>query len=176
MTPTLFQALVGAPFFHLPDAVRALHSVRGDARYAGRGRIVRGRGMLARLCGGVTGLPRAAEDVPVSVQFETGPAGEIWARDFGGSRMRSRLWQHKGELRERLGLVQFRFRVHAHDGVLYWNTIGASVLGVLPLPGCLFRDVRCREREHAGRYEFLVEARMPLVGDLIRYEGWLEPV
>jgi hypothetical protein len=36
--------------------------------------------------------------------------------------------------------------------------------------------VRCREREHDGRYEFLVEARLPLVGLVIRYEGWLLPV
>ena len=32
-----------------------------------------------------------------------------------------------------------------------------------------------REREHAGRYEFLVEAAMPGIGRLIRYEGWLAP-
>ena len=34
----------------------------------------------------------------------------------------------------------------------------------------------CREREHEGRYEFLVDARLPLAGRIIRYEGWLAPM
>jgi len=39
----------------------------------------------------------------------------------------------------------------------------------------LFDGVRCREREREGRYEFLVEAALPLLGLIVRYEGWLEP-
>ena len=49
------------------------------------------------------------------------------------------------------------------------------LFGLLPLPAGWFDGVRCREREHDGRYEFLVEARLPLVGLVVRYEGWLAP-
>ncbi|WP_372018719.1 hypothetical protein [Pseudoxanthomonas sp. 10H] len=34
--PTVFQQVLRAPFFNLPDSLRALHSVRGRATYAGR--------------------------------------------------------------------------------------------------------------------------------------------
>ena len=45
----------------------------------------------------------------------------------------------------------------------------------LPLPASLFDGVRCREFEQDGRYRFLVDARLPAVGRVVRYEGWLEP-
>ncbi len=175
MTPTLFQSVLGAPFFRLPETLRALHSVRGDARYAGRVSIQRGDGLLSRLCGRIAGLPAAVTDGPVTVEFVSGPAGEVWLRNFAGAKMRSRLWQNEGELRERLGPLQFRFALHTWDGMIFWNTTGLRLLGIVPLPARLVADVRCREREHDGRYEFLVEARLPLLGPLIRYEGWLEP-
>lgn len=53
---------------------------------------------------------------------------------------------------------------------------GVRAFGLLPLPSGWFEGVRCREREHAGRYEFLVEARLPLIGLVVRYDGWLEPL
>src|SRR3546814_2416955 len=61
MTPTLFQALLGASFYSLAPAVRALHDVRGRVRYAGRATIARGRNPLGRLCAAVAGLPKARE-------------------------------------------------------------------------------------------------------------------
>jgi len=176
MSSTLFQKLLGAPFFRLPDSVRALHSVRGQARYAGRASIVRGRNPLARLCAAIVGLPPSAVDVPATVEFRTDAVGETWLRSFGDYRMRSRLRIHDGLLRERLGPLQFRFALHVGDGAIWWQTAGVRLFGLLPLPVSWFANVRCREREHEGRYEFLVEASLPLIGPLIRYEGWLEPV
>lgn len=175
MSSTLFQKLLGAPFFRLPDSVRALHSVRGQAQYAGRASIARGRNPLARLCAVVVGLPPSAADVPTTVEFRTDEDGETWLRSFGDYRMRSRLRIRDGQLRERLGPLQFRFALHVSDGAIWWQTAGVRLFGLLPLPASWFANVRCREREHEGRYEFLVEASLPLVGPLIRYEGWLEP-
>src|SRR3546814_7655019 len=86
MTPTLFQALLGASFYSLAPAVRALHDVRGRVRYAGRATIARGRNPLGRLCAAVAGLPKAREDVPVTVDFDARPDGEAWLRNFGGQR------------------------------------------------------------------------------------------
>ena len=47
--------------------------------------------------------------------------------------------------------------------------------GLLPLPAGWFEGVRCRECERDGRYAFLVEANLPLIGLVVRYEGWLAP-
>jgi hypothetical protein len=175
MSPTLFQTLLGAPFFTLPDAVRLLHSSRGRLRMAGRATIAGGANPLARLCAWIAGLPRAAEDVPVTVEFIADPAGERWHRDFAGVRMSSRLRARGGRLVERRGPLQFRFLLHVNDGMLFWNTVGVRLFGIVPLPSWLFADVGCCEREHEGRYEFLVEAVLPLIGRVVRYEGWLVP-
>ncbi len=176
MSSTLFQKLLGAPFFRLPTAVRMLHSIRGQGKYAGRATIARGRNPIARLCATIAGLPPSAVDVPTTVEFRTDAAGETWQRDFGGYAMRSRLRDCDGLLGERMGPMQFRFALNVHDGAIWWQTVGVRLFGLIPLPTSWFADVRCREREHEGRYEFLVEASLPLIGSLIRYEGWLEPV
>ena len=175
MTPTLFQTLMGASFYSLSPAVRALHNVRGRARYAGRATIERGRNPLGRLCAAAAGLPKAREDVPTTVDFDTRPDGETWLRSFGGQRMRSRLRVDGRHLFEQMGPVRFRFALHAHDGSLWWRVGGVKLLGVLPLPASWFDRVYCREGEAEGRYTFEVEASLPLCGRLIRYEGWLEP-
>ena len=176
IAPTVFQQVLRAPFFNLPDPVRALHSIRGRGVYAGRVAIERGRHPLARLCGAVAGLPPAMSDAPLQVEFIAETKGETWRRDFGGHPMSSKLKCRNGLLVERLGPVQFRFLLHIADGAIYWNVAGVRLLVVLPLPVGLFGRVQCRERAHEGRYEFRVEAALPLVGLLVRYEGWLEPV
>lgn len=179
MTPTLYQTLLGAAFFRLPDTLRALHGVHGAARYSGEVTVVRGSSLLSRLCARMAGLPRAMADAPVTVEFASGPRGEIWARTFGApprvSRMRSKLWHRDGQLRERLGPLQFRFVLHTWDGTIFWNVVGVRLLGILPLPAALFRDVRCNERQVDGRYAFEVDAAMPLVGRIVHYRGWLLP-
>ena len=176
LQPTLFQQVLGSSFFKLPATLRALHSVRGRARYAGIASIERGSNPLARLCARIAGLPPAMHDAPVTVEFVADAKGETWSRDFAGSQMRSRLYHRGGLLRESLGPVQFRHALLANGGAIWWRVAGVRLFGLLPLPASWFAGVLCREREHEGRYEFLVEAAMPLIGRIIRYEGWLEPV
>ena len=176
MEPTVFQQVLRAPFFSMPDAVRALHSIRGRGEYVGRASIERGKGPLAWLCAVFAGLPPRMQDAPTRVEFIADDRREIWKRNFGGRKMSSKLYCRDGLLCERLGPVQFLYELHIHEGTVYWNVARARLLGLLPLPARLFNGVHCREREHQGRYEFRVEAALPLVGPLIRYEGWLQPV
>src|SRR3546814_283800 len=122
----------------------------------------------------LAGLPKAREDVPVTVDFDARPDGEAWLRNFGGQRMRSHLRRDGRMLVERLGPVRFRFALHAQDGELWWRVNGVKLFGVPPLPASQFDGVYCREGEAEGRYTFEVEAALPLCGRLIRYEGWLE--
>ena len=173
--PTLFQQALGAAFFNLPASVRQLHAVRGRARYAGIATIERGSNPFARLCAGIAGLPKAMQGVPTTVEFVTDAKGETWRRDFGGVRMQSRLAFKHGLLRERIGPLQFRHALLANAGAIWWRVAGVRLFGLFPLPAGWFKGVRCREREQDGRYEFLVEAGLPLIGRVIRYEGWLAP-
>lgn len=173
---TLFQQALGAAFYNLPEAVRRLHAVRGTVRYAGIASVERGRNPLARLCARIAGLPPPMREAPMTVEFAADARRETWRRDFGGVPMRSRLVLRNGLLRERLGPLQFRHRLHPGGDALWWQVAGVRVFGLLPLPASWFDGVCCREREQAGRYEFLVEARLPLVGLVVRYEGWLLPM
>lgn len=175
MSTTLFQSLLGASFFRLPVAVRALHSIQGHGKYAGRATIERGRNPIARLFATIAGLPRTATDIPMTVEFHADATGETWQRDFGGHPMHSRLRRRGKQLVERLGPVQIRFVLRAGEGAIWWEPVGVRLFGMLPLPASWFADLHCREREHEGRYEFLMQASLPLIGSLIRYEGWLEP-
>ena len=168
----LFERLLGDAFATLPARVRALHQAAGTRRYRGGATVTRGRGGLSRLCGWATGLPAAARDVPLELEIVADSHGEIWTRRFNAHAMRSRLWHGGALLRERLGLVTFGFAVTAGDGMLRWRVCEVRALG-LPLPGRWFGGVRACESERDGRYQFEVSAALPLVGELVHYEGWL---
>lgn len=174
MASTLFQHLLGEAFTQLPASVQALHRVRGRAAYRGRVCIQRGTHPLARLCAIIAGLPPAMADAPLQFTLDAKPGREVWARDFDGHRMQSTLRAHHGLLGERLGPVHFRFRLHVDQGTIHWRVVQVRLFGLLPLPLPLFSGVQSREREQDGRYAFEVDARLPLLGLLIRYEGWLE--
>lgn len=174
MLPTVFQQALRAPFFNLPDSLRALHSLRGHARYRGRASVERGHNLLSRMCAAVVKLPPEMHDAVLVVNFQADEHTEVWQREFNGHCMNSRLRCRGRMLCERIGPLAFRFELHAADGVLYWNVASVRILGILPLPTRLFSGLRCREYEYEGRYCFEVRVSLPLVGLLIHYRGWLE--
>lgn len=174
MSRPLFARVLGPAFDELPPTLRALHGVEDRETWSGIARIQRGGHPLVAPCAWLSRLPPSASAVPVQVEFVVDGGTEQWRRRFGAHRMPSRLWAHRGRLREGLGPLRFEFELQARDGEIHWRVHRVRALGLLPLPRRWFGQVRCREREHAGRYEFLVEVDMPLMGPFITYEGWLE--
>ena len=173
--PGVFRQLLGTAFDTLPPALRALHAIDGHARFVGVAQVQRGTHPLAVLCAICTRLPPSGRDVPVTIDFTADAQCETWQRRFGDARMSSHLRAQGGELVERLGLLQFRFALSVVDDAIHWRLAGARLFGVLPLPSTWFAGVRCVERARNGRYEFLAEAALPLIGPVMRYEGWLAP-
>lgn len=173
---TLFQRLLGAEFFHLAPAIKALHGRRGEFRYAGTANVRRGRGLPKALLARILRLPPAMEDAPIAIRFSARPEVESWQRRFGSASMQTKLLARDGLLQERLGPCTFGYRLVRVGKELAWTVERARLFGIVPLPAKLFDGVRCREsQDDAGRYCFFVEARLPVLGLLIRYEGWLEP-
>jgi len=164
----LFPRLLGDSFDKLPLQLRAIHSIAGRESWTGEATITRGRHPLVPLFALATRLPPSRERVPTTVEFVVDADGEEWRRDFGGARMFSRYRERNGHLCERLGLVEFAFALRVQDTCILWSTAGVRLFGVVPLPASWFARVRCREREVEGRYEFLVEAGLPVIGPLIR--------
>lgn len=175
MSLPLFAQVLGPAFALLAPRLRELHSIQGRQTWAGQARIQRGAHPLVAPCAWLSRLPPSSAAVPVQVEFVVDGGGEQWRRRFGRHPMRSRLWAHAGYLRERLGALRFEFALSACEGEIHWRVRRVWAFGLLPLPTRWFGQVRCRERERAGRYEFLVEVDMPMMGPFITYEGWLEP-
>lgn len=174
-TPGVFEALLGDALEVLPPTVRRLHR-EGERRvYRGSATVTRGSSWLSRVAGTLTGLPPAAEAAPLEVTIEPIRTGERWIRRFGAHTMSSTLRASGGLLRERLGPNDFGFEVQGDAGGIRWILRSVRTLGV-PLPLAWFRGVAAREFEEDGRYRFTVDAAMPVVGPLIRYDGWLELV
>jgi hypothetical protein len=170
---SLFASLLGDAFDALPSPLRRLHLRTGTARWHGEVEVVRGRSLLALLCGWATRLPPAGTG-PIEVEIIADDGREQWTRHIAGHAMRSRLRAVDGLLDERLGLVDFRFRLSSVDHDIVWTVVGVRVLGLLPLPAAWFSQVRARESAEGERYRFEVTAALPLAGPLVHYRGWLE--
>ncbi|MGN6280267.1 DUF4166 domain-containing protein [Frateuria sp.] len=71
--------------------------------------------------------------------------------------------------------MTLHFELRRTDDAIDWQLRGGSLLG-LPLPRAWFGAVRSRSSAQAGRYVFDIDTHLPLVGRLVAYRGWLEPV
>jgi Domain of unknown function (DUF4166) len=173
MTLPLYRRVLGARFDVLPARVRELHDLDGVRVWTGRASVERGKSLPSRIAAALTGLPPEGPDQQLSVTFEPVGAGEVWQRQFGGARFHSLQYERGGLLRERVGPTTFVFTALASAEGLALRLDGFRVLGV-PLPRLLHPTVHTFERESDGRYQFEVEAHLPLFGLLVRYGGWLE--
>lgn len=173
LPPPLYARVLGAAFHELPDSVRLLHSVCGDAGAAGEGEVHLGGGWAARLIAAIMRFPPPGL-WPLHVHFAERDGTEIWTRDFGGPGFSSELSGAGGRIIERFGPLSFVFSLPADERGLEMQLKGWSALGI-PLPPALAPRIRAREWDEAGRFRFDVRVAMPLFGDVIRYSGWLEP-
>lgn len=163
----------------LPDPIRSLHDNVSRARWSGRADIVGAANPLAFIAARFVGIPRAARDVDVTVEFEARDGVERWQRSFAGRPFVS--LQHAGEGRdsgtviERFGALAFALRNTLDGEGLSQEIAAAYVLGVR-LPRILWPRVHARERIDAqGCFTFDVAIALPLIGRLVAYNGWLMP-
>lgn len=176
MSKTVFQRILGAEFYHLCEEVRHLHGFIAPPHWQGQCTVQRGEGRMAQWVCLLAGLPPSMVNAPLQVSFQRNPEKEIWQRSFDGKPLHSTLKAGKQRLYERMGPIGLRLRLYRIDEVLHWVGEGARLFGLLPLPGIWFEEIRCREYGQQGRYHFEVEVNLPLLGRLIHYQGWLEPV
>ena len=173
-SPFLFPRVIGAGFAQLQEPVRVIHQRAGLTRYAGQVEVERGTGAMPQLFAAAARLPPAGCG-PLVVDIESAALEERWTRRMGGHAMASRLWFAAGMLREQLGLVRFDFALRVVDAGIEWRVARVRALGV-PLPVRWFSGVGARESARGERYGFDVWARLPGVGLLVHYRGWLDVV
>jgi len=172
MSLPLYRRLLGASFAVLPPRVRELHDLKAASVWRGVADVARGRSRLSRLMAWMAGLPPEGREQPLTVTFEPVGREEIWKRQFGMTLFRSVQYERKGCLCERAGPATFVFTPIASAEGLALRLDGFRVLG-LALPPLLHPRVRTFECQRQGVYHFEVEARLPVLGLIVSYAGWL---
>nr|WP_281423066.1 SDR family oxidoreductase [Sphingomonas colocasiae] len=171
--PPLYARIMGERFAALPPVVRAIHRVNGDGGATGEGRVERGTGMIARLIGWVMRFPPTG-DYPLHVAFAERDGVEHWTRDFGGHHFASCLAQDGDCVTERFGPLRFVFALPSDRAGLRMVLRRWSAFGIR-LPRMLAPRIEAREWAEDGRFHLMVDIRMPLIGPIVRYTGWLWP-
>ena len=172
----LYRRVLGTDFDRLPPEIRALHDLRRPARAEGRCEIRRGETRLALWAGGLLRLPLPGREVPVTVDFLPRDGREVWRRDFAGrgfETVQQACGAAPGQLIERFGPLAFRLAVSASRERLTLELCGVRVFGV-PLPRPLWPGITAGERVEDGVFVFDVAIRLPLLGLLVHYRGWLK--
>lgn len=174
-----YPQVLGPVFQDLPPLLQKLHRPGTRAVWRGRADVTRSRNPLAGLVAALFRFPKAGLDRPVEVTFTTDPQGrETWTRRFAARRMWSR--QEAGRGRDE-GLILESFGPFRFGLALDWDESRLRLvprlwrLGPVPLPGWLMPQGPAWEEEIEGRFHFHVEISLPLIGPVVRYQGWLMP-
>jgi len=174
----LYRRMLGDAYAALPAPIQAMHELAGTLAAEGRADVERGSGMLARAIGVLFRFPPAARDIPIRVDFALRDGREIWRRDFDGRSFTSTQEEGRGRfdrlLCERFGPFAFGLALVCEGGRLNLLARAWSVFGI-PMPRALVPHVTAYENVEDGRFRFYVEIKLPLIGLIVRYRGWLVP-
>jgi len=177
MTSALFPSLLGDDVWRaLPAAVQAMHGDALTLHANGQADVAGVSHWPARCLRRLLGLPAPGARQPLTLTIERHGMRETWTRRFAGRRMQSVLHGRGNStlLYERLGPATLAFALRRDGDAIDWQLRSLHVFGV-PTPRFLRGDVLSRSGVRDGRYHFHVDVRLPLLGLLIGYQGWLVP-
>ncbi|KDA00472.1 hypothetical protein HPO_00545 [Hyphomonas polymorpha PS728] len=177
--PMVFAAAMGDEFGALPVPLKTLHRVAHVHHWRGEADITRGGGLLSRMAGALAGFPPAGRAVPVLVTMQRTRTGETWTRQFGARKFRSHLRRATtdpaGMVRERFGVMEFAIPLTLEGARLAFPVHSGRVFGV-PLPRFLLPVSETYESVTGdGACQFDVSIRLPMIGLVAHYRGWLKP-
>jgi hypothetical protein len=176
---TPYECVLGEAYVRLPEPIQALHRFEHDATYRGRGRVTGAGNAAARLIARIVGFPVSMDDCSVEVALSRSDGVETWRRTFGTQHFRSTQEEGQGrfahQIVERFGPLAFGLAMVEDGGRLRivlrrWSAFGC------PMPLALAPRTAAFEHDADGRFNFSVDIALPLIGRLVTYEGWLEPI
>jgi hypothetical protein len=172
----IFETALGAAYANLPRTTKALHRPNPVAIWRGVGTAEGGSNRAARLLARVFRLPKPVRNAPLHVVIDQQADGsECWARAWPDSVMRSIMrypGAGDGSIEEHFGPFAFRLALNGHADGIDMTLIGARLFSI-PLPGFLLPRIAATERADGKRHVFDVRIALPLIGQLVRYHGWL---
>lgn len=172
----LFPTLLGEHWTALALPVRRMHGDAACVRARGRADVEGATHLPARLLRRWLGLPPPGVEQALEVTIERDGRSETWTRHFAARRMRSTLTSTDGHrLSESLGPLRLHFELRRDGQAIAWYLRGARLFN-LPVPRACLGHVLSRSDSEGDRYTFQIDARLPLLGRLVAYRGWLEVV
>jgi hypothetical protein len=176
MSSELYSQLLGKDWLALAENIRCAHSV--GAELHGVFRISLGAGWVVKQLVCWSDLPPAAEAADTHLKIFSEDAGERWERRFDDKSFTTRQWKGKdGFLVERFGKWELHFKLYVKEGNLFYDQSGARLcLGALRIPmplACAPRVSAKEMRDGVARVLVSVTVTLPLVGQLISYDGYL---
>ncbi|MFN8411007.1 MAG: DUF4166 domain-containing protein [Anaerolineales bacterium] len=173
---SLYQRLLGDAWDSLPLPLIKMHKCK---KAEGIADVKIGKSLLARLIATIFGFPKAGQNVPVQVLFQSQEGGEVWKRTFNGNSFSS--FQSEGHglserlLTERFGMFNFDFALVVKPEkmsliIRRWKAFG------IPMPLMLAPSMTIYESVADGRFFFHVEVSHLIIGLIARYQGWLIPI
>jgi hypothetical protein len=175
----LYAQLLGASWLQLAEPVRFAHAAESTVCASGRLRIARGRGHIARFLAALLRLPLASAAADTRLVVTSRGDVEHWSRTFEDRCLDT--WQYATgdrELGERIGVIEFRFRLEASEGSLVFRQVEAAVMYGplrLRLPAAWAPRVEARE-DPAGARRIGIHVRvgLPVLGPVLTYDGIID--
>jgi hypothetical protein len=172
--PSMYRRILGARCDALPAVLRRFHDARGDSRARGTLRVESVDGWLRNTLASLLGLPRAGSEVPVQLHVIIEGQRERWIRDFAGHRVVTVQWAQGALLMESIGWNSFSIAPVIDGSRLRYVFFRAWFAGI-PLPRWLRPSVERYVDAGETDWRFVVQIFAPFLGELVRYEGWIEP-
>lgn len=181
MDTSIYQQKLGAKFDQLSDRLQEFHSLDGPKHWRGKSSISGGQGLLAKFVRALFGFPAPTDEIDVDVSVTNGVKDgvgfEHWQRIFGDKPFHSVLSHEKnGDFIERFGVLRFDIGLDADERGIVMPVTGWKI-GSIVLPLFLAPKSETLEfQDGQGRFCFDVKVSLPIIGLLMHYQGWLEPV
>ena len=177
--PALYARLLGSSWLRVAESIRSAHASESTIRARGRLRVAHGRSHFARFLARLLRLPRASDAAETRLVVTSSADGERWLRTFDDRRFDTRQYQAGDcELAERIGVLEFRFRLEASEGSLLFRQLEAAFLCGpvrLRLPARWAPNVEARE-DPAGAHQIYVHVcvALPALGPVLTYDGTID--
>src|SRR5439155_9631098 len=131
-------------------------------------------GWLRNGLASLLGMPQAGSDVPVQLQVVADGDRERWIRHFGGHRVETVQWARSDALMEAFGWMSFSSVLVADGSRLRYEFRRAWFAGI-PIPRWLSPGVESDVEAGEAGWRVVVHIVAPFLGELVGYEGWVEP-
>ena len=175
----IYERILGEAYFRLARPLQKFHSRSSAFAMKGKADVVRDRSLASKLVGRLIGFPEPGQNVDVEVTIDIDGQVETWTRKFERrvfqSRQKLGRGRYDGLIVESFGPIGFGIAVTENDGRLGLALRGWDILG-LPMPRWAMPDGQAFEHGADGRFNFEVEIKLPVVGLIVGYKGWLKPV